>query len=165
MKNSGKKIIPIFILLHCFLFSSCASQPRLYEVMDRGIRIGRHSPDFHFEAINSPEKFEQAFKLIYSNVLPSPAVPQVDFQEFFVFLASAGEKPTAGYGMELKKVTWQGDLLIIELFLNKPSPGTMQAQVLTNPFLLFKVKRAAEAKEVEVRDQNSRVLFTLHLHN
>lgn len=165
MKNSNWKIIRLSVLLHCFIFSSCASQPLLHEVMDRGISIGRHSPDFHFEAMNSPEKFEQAFKLIYSNVLPSPAMPQVDFQEFFVFLASAGEKPTAGYGMDLKKATLQGDLLIIELFLNNPSPGTMQAQVLTNPFLLFKVKRAAEVKKVEVRDQNSRVLFTLHLHN
>lgn len=61
-------------------------------------------------------------------------------------LIAAGEKPTAGYGVEIIEVTGE-EKVKVNYQLISPPPGQMSAQVLTYPYILARI--AASSGEVE----------------
>lgn len=72
---------------------------------------------------------------------PETAPPPVDFDARIVAAAFAGERPTAGYAVEIAAASGPPDgtrLLVTE---RAPAPGTLTAQVLTSPFHIVTLPR------------------------
>lgn len=54
-------------------------------------------------------------------------------------VVTAGEKPTAGYVVEVKEITYDGEQLKVSAHLNEPRPGDVVAQVITYPMLVLSI--------------------------
>jgi len=65
--------------------------------------------------------------------LTRPA-PKVSFANTMIAAVFLGERPTAGYGVEIVGVKADGEVLVIEYVERRPGDGVSGAQVLTTPF-------------------------------
>ena len=74
---------------------------------------------------------------------PDADAPALDMARVIVAAAFAGEKPSAGYALEIARAdTTAGgvDLVVLE---RQPGPGAAFAQIITSPFHIVAVPRAA----------------------
>jgi uncharacterized membrane protein len=65
---------------------------------------------------------------------PDAEAPAIDFPSTIVAAAFAGEKPTAGHGIEIVAAIGEPDGVRLVLEERAPGPGMLAAQVLTSPF-------------------------------
>jgi hypothetical protein len=70
-----------------------------------------------------------------------------------------GEKPSAGYRVEIDQIKRSDGTLAVKLKLQGPPPGEMSAMALTQPFVMAKVKEKG-IKKVEFADQTGRALYS-----
>jgi len=102
----------------------------------------------------------QSLARIYQGfpVLPGITPPSVDFAQSGVLLIGMGQRPTAGYGLSLAEGSPQlkGDTLEVRVDWREPSPGHLQAQVLTAPCLLLKIP-AVPFRQVRIIDRTGQV--------
>lgn len=87
-------------------------------------------------------------------VLPPPAPPTVDFSRQGVLLISMGQRPTAGYGLDLAPAAarLRDGVLEIGVDWQEPGPGGMAAQVVTTPCLLLQLP-AVSFQRIQVVDR------------
>jgi hypothetical protein len=52
-----------------------------------------------------------------------------------------GEKPTAGYALEIGQVVREGSRLVVEVRSIEPDSERMQATVITRPYALIRIER------------------------
>ncbi len=65
----------------------------------------------------------------------------------YVFIG-LGEKPTAGYGVDVKAIKETEDMVVIEVDEIKPAAGQATAQVISYPFVLLRLDTDMEEYEV-----------------
>ena len=85
--------------------------------------------------ISDQTTWVQVWNAIYSNVLPPPTAPEIDFSREEVVVLILGDRPTAGYGIAVSQVnsTPRGTTITVRI----TTPGDqLVAQVLTSPFQL-----------------------------
>ena len=106
--------------------------------------------------IDNPQSLAQIYQGF--PVLPQIQPPPVDFAQSGVLLIGMGQRPTAGYGLGLVEGSPQlkGDTLEVKVNWWEPSPGRLQAQVLTTPCLLVKIP-AVPFQRVTIIDQTGQV--------
>ena len=73
---------------------------------------------------------------------PAPAVPPLDFTQEMVVGYFWGEKPTAGYRVELTEVVAEAGRLVVRVEVGPPPPGAPVVQVLTQPHHLVRLPRS-----------------------
>lgn len=80
--------------------------------------------------------------------LPLPQPPSIDFGASMVVAVFLGQRPSAGYGVEISQVDHvpgAGDepaSLMVRAVETGPAPGAAVAQVVTSPFHVVQVERA-----------------------
>lgn len=94
--------------------------------------------------ISSQEDWEKLWKKIPSESPP----PAIDFEKNSVVAVFSGEKPTAGYSVEIKKVKETAQGLQIIFQEKKPAKDRMVAQVLTQPYAAQIIPRPFKGKKV-----------------
>jgi hypothetical protein len=105
----------------------------------RQVQVGTNSahsgaePLVHLDA--SPAQLRETWALVGGNQVPAPAAPSIDFNAERVVTFFLGQKPTGGFGVTLAGVRVEGDVLILEVNVRRPSPGAILTQSLTSPFL------------------------------
>lgn len=67
---------------------------------------------------------------------PGEKPPAVDFSSTMVVGVFLGSKPSTGYQAEIVAVRREGEALIVNYVERRPGPGTVAAQILTEPFHL-----------------------------
>ena len=78
-------------------------------------------------------------------------LPDGFYPENRVLIAiSLGEKPTAGYGIEVAEVVLQDTTLIIKYYQKKPAPDGFVAQVLTYPGVMLAIEDSLLPAEFQV---------------
>jgi PrcB C-terminal len=82
-------------------------------------------------------------------MMPRPEPPAVDWKKEMVVCIALGERPTAGYGVEIAHVERQGNRLIVEAREKKPAPDAIVPQVVTHPYVMAVTPRSDG--EVELR--------------
>jgi hypothetical protein len=84
-----------------------------------------------------------------------PVPPPVDFPREGVLLLAMGQRPSAGYGLNLigDTVAIQDGVLTVRVAWREPPPGYRQAQVNSNPCLLLKLPEANFSR-FQVLDQD-----------
>ena len=65
----------------------------------------------------------------------------VDLAEWVVVAVALGERPTAGYGLEVVDVRSDGEVLVVYAAELAPPAGAMTAQVVTAPWQVIAVER------------------------
>jgi len=73
-----------------------------------------------------------------------PAMPALDLEKEVVVLVSAGQKPTAGYGIELAadKAPVKDGAAGVRVVLKAPADGAVSAQLMTSPCLVVALPAA-----------------------
>jgi hypothetical protein len=77
----------------------------------------------------------------YANVMNPPPVPTVDFARETMVGIFMGQKPTGGYGLAVRGVTFEGGDLFVALDIQEPRPGAMVTQALTSPWMVLRIPR------------------------
>lgn len=109
----------------------------------------------------SEEDYETLWSMVMGMMHVIPPPPEVDFDSSFVLGIFPGERPTAGYGVEVGQVSiWYMDLIdlfvrytglidplvasgvVIEVYAREKCPEGAAAQVITCPWPLLRVKRS-----------------------
>ena len=83
------------------------------------------------------------WKALWKDHAPTEKMPAVDFTKDMVVGIFLGTKPSAGHEVEIVGVRPEGKDLIVEYVQKQPAPGTMAAQILTEPFHLVAVPKHA----------------------
>lgn len=92
----------------------------------------------------------------------SEKVSPVDFDDFYVIAIEMGRQPTAGFGIDPKKVSasLEDRAAILRISWYRPSPDSQVAQMLTSPCLLVLLARGAYDRII-VEDQENKTLGKL----
>ncbi|NOZ52397.1 MAG: protease complex subunit PrcB family protein [Gammaproteobacteria bacterium] len=110
-------------------------------------------------AVNAAE-YAQLFAQLRGGMLSSPAPqpPLVDFSRYGVLLIAMGQQRTGGYGITLsaQPLVSQGDVAILQIEWQEPSPDMMVIQMLSSPCLLVKVPRGSYSR-IQVVDQRNQI--------
>ena len=83
------------------------------------------------------------WKALWKDHAPTEKMPTVDFAKDMVVGVFLGTKPSAGHEVEIVGVRPEGKDLVVEYVQKQPAPGTMAAQILTEPFHLVSVPKHA----------------------
>jgi len=84
-----------------------------------------------------------------ADVDPQPPLPEADFSREMIVAFFLGERPTAGYSVEIRRITLRPDRLVVRVAVTQPGSDDPVAQVLTQPFHMVKVQRAEVSAEFE----------------
>jgi hypothetical protein len=119
-----------------------------------------------FEAV--PD-FQSFYRRVHSGRVPPPEAPHVHTEENLVLYVSYGEKPTAGYSVQVREVFTRKDLVVVQAILLTPPENSFQAQVITHPYVLLSVEEDAVQREdvrrIELRNDRGEVLARDLVHN
>lgn len=83
------------------------------------------------------------WKALWKDHAPADKMPAVDFAKDMVVGIFLGTKPSAGHEVEIVGVRPEGKDLVVEYVQKQPAPGTLAAQILTEPFHLVSVPKHA----------------------
>ena len=81
------------------------------------------------------------WKALWKDHAPTEAMPAIDFVKSMVVGVFLGTKPSAGHEVEIVAVRHEGKDLVVEYAQKQPPPGTMTAQILTEPYHLVSVPK------------------------
>jgi len=145
-----------------FLFG-CLSREVEHQVLERGGQAGAALSESLFAVVNTQEEFDGLYRKIHSGEIPPPNPPAVDFSKSFILVASLGEKPTAGYSVEIGRVFREGPRLVVEVRHVEPSPDRMLATVITRPYALVRIERQSGLEKVVFVDPDGKRLAEMPL--
>jgi hypothetical protein len=63
------------------------------------------------------------FEAVWRTLRPSEPVPAVDFTTQVVLFIQAGQKPTGGYGVQVKRIEETTDQVIVHYWISPPAPN------------------------------------------
>jgi hypothetical protein len=63
-------------------------------------------------------------------------MPKVSFENTMIAALFAGDRPTPGYSLEFTTVKLDGETLVIEYVEHGPAPGSINAQMITTPYVV-----------------------------
>jgi hypothetical protein len=86
-----------------------------------------------------------------STMLPRPEAPTIDWQKQMVVCIALGQRPTAGYGIEIDRVEHEGRRLIVEAHERKPAPDAVVPQVITHPYVIAVMPRSDGDVELKMQ--------------
>lgn len=104
-----------------------------------GLHCGGPGEGVSLRRLASADELESALSGGLSGKLGvEPKAPEVDFARELVVLVSAGQKPTAGYGVELAspKAPVKDGAAGVRVLLRAPAKGMLSAQMMTSPCLV-----------------------------
>ena len=73
------------------------------------------------------------------------AAPRVDFNGQMVLVACLGERRVGGYTVEIVSASIDDDTLMVAVRETRPTPDSMQPQIITAPCYAARVARSAAA--------------------
>ena len=153
-------LLPLLILLASGCHSSCGScgdgecttetskvpaepvetSPAVaWQSLVRGVSSGVREP--RRIVARSAEDWAAFWVTHAADRIPAESVPMVDFTKDMVVGIVLGERPTAGYEVEIVSVAREGDRLVVRTREVRPAPDSVQAQVITVPFALATISR------------------------
>jgi protease stability complex PrcB-like protein len=99
------------------------------------------------EILRDAPSWAAAWKRANAHMAPIPAAPEVDFSKEMVALAALGEKPSAGFGVEIVGARLAEGKLRILYAEHEAPPGGMAATVITHPWHAVVIARTDDPVE------------------
>lgn len=118
-----------------------------FQVIERGQNAGEKSQGL--KVLRTERAFQEYLKGRGEETFPK-AFKEIDWAKEQVVVIYGGEQPTAGYGVEIKRIN-RTDIqrLNVEAILIRPRPNTIVAQMLTTPYVMFKMPREVAVMRVK----------------
>jgi hypothetical protein len=151
-----------FLLLSITLIG-CLPRKIEHQVLERGLQAGAALSNPSFAVVSVEEDFIRLYRRIHSGELPLPQPPPVNFEESLVLVIAMGEKPTAGYAVEVGEVVPEGQTLKVEVRFIEPSSERMLAAVITRPYALVRIERQPGLQTVVFVDPSGKRLAAVPL--
>jgi predicted small lipoprotein YifL len=98
-------------------------------------------------AITDQETWEQVWSEFHRSVEPAPAVPEIDFSERMVLLATMGTRSSGGYGISIEGVFTVDGQILIEVLESSPGPTCVTTGAITHPATAVVTDRMTEPVE------------------
>lgn len=90
---------------------------------------------------------EKTFTGYWQSFYPLLSLPRIDFTKQAVVVLIAGEKPTAGYSLQVSRLEEQEDQLVIHYRVLSPPADAVTAQVITHPWTLQVISKPTKPVE------------------
>lgn len=132
------------IIVSAVLLTACGSQPAIEQF---NVPKSSHSQQCYLSQAESyfwleqedewltlPESFRQQFEQDEINWLAEN-----------IFIVSMGQKPSAGYGLQLSGWLLEQDHWQVTRMLHVPAAGTMQAMMMSSPCVMVKIPKAIKS--------------------
>ncbi len=92
--------------------------------------------------VRSPAAWEALWAEHAAGRVPAPPLPPVDFSREMVLAYFLGEKPTAGYAVEIREIAVSEGRVLVHVAVTTPPAGAPVLQVLTQPFHIVRALRS-----------------------
>lgn len=111
-----------------------------WEVLAQGQNaIGFDKPQYVL--VSNQDQLTNLWYKAYGSQLNVPPVPTIDFSRETVLAVFDGQKPTGGYGLEVRGVTVENGELYVDLVKKQPAKGALTTQAVTSPWVILHVLR------------------------
>ncbi|MEJ0098696.1 MAG: protease complex subunit PrcB family protein [Pseudomonadota bacterium] len=125
--------------------------PVAYKVIAQGAGVGGSAGE-QYRLVESQAELEMAFNAVgpRSGVMP----PTIDFTQEVAYFATLGSRPSTGYGISVEGLRRAsnrdaaGDALEVDIGVFSPGPGCFNAAVMTAPYVIISIPRAAVSRDV-----------------
>lgn len=91
------------------------------------------------EVATSQSELEGLWRRAYGNQMSPPPAPQVDFSRSGVAAVFLGTRSSGGYGVDVRDVRQEGDVVVVDLDITEPAPGAFTTQALTHPWVMVEI--------------------------
>lgn len=155
----GQSVISVS-LAGFLCLGACQAQTRglSFNILEGGAFAGTGKQGYQCEILRDRNRFENLYSEIHRNRLPAPPIPEVDFQRYAVLFFSLDTRPTAGYSVGVGEVVRNGNRLDVRLKITEPPKDSIQAQVVTRPFMMITVDQLSGVQEVRFMGYGSKLL-------
>lgn len=103
---------------------------------------GQHAVGFDkpgYVLVNSQDRLTNLWYQAHGTQLQVPSVPKLDFSRETVVAIFDGQKPTGGYGLDVRSVSVENGELYIDLVTTRPTEGAITTQSITSPWLILHI--------------------------
>jgi hypothetical protein len=160
-----RRLFKLFAVSACLLLFACGASTVAYRILDRGVTATGPFASQSFRIISEAPVFTEAFQSLHAAEVPRPTSPEVDFAQSAVLILSLGQQPSAGYQIDVEQIKQQGEVLNVQLRLSKPSSTSVQATVVTSPFIVIQVPKQPSWHTAKFFDQEQKLLVSLEASN
>ncbi|MBY0549849.1 MAG: protease complex subunit PrcB family protein [Candidatus Obscuribacterales bacterium] len=140
-KGAGKAI-PLLVAL-AFSFNSTAlaggSEGVAFSSIDNGTSSGIE--DKSNWLIRTDEEWKSFWRKHKATETPPEAAPRVNFKTDMVIAVFAGTKSSGGYTVKVVHVSHSDESIRVDALLNKPKRGSMNSQMMTQPYDIIKCRQ------------------------
>lgn len=102
--------------------------------------------------INDAEAWADVWNNTTANLVPQPALPEVDFSKETIIAVFLGVKSTSGYEIKITEIKEEQGKVFVYVKESEPKPRAMVATVLTYPYHIVKTEKIT--KDVEFQTLN-----------
>lgn len=101
--------------------------------------------------------FRELWTQMHSNQMPSPDLPDIDFDTHGVVAAFMGTRASGGYRISLEKAAKHNDTAYFVVKTTSPGPACLVTNALTYPFVMAVIDRSGieEAVFIETAEVSS----------
>lgn len=140
--NSAGKVFPLLTAL-AFSFHSAAwaggSEVVAFTSIDTGTTSGIE--DKTEWLIRTDEEWKTFWSKHKANELPPTQAPRVNFKKEMVIAVFSGTKPSGGFSAKVAHVSSGDESITADAVLNKPKPGSINSQMMTQPYDIVKCRQ------------------------
>jgi hypothetical protein len=148
--------LPIVVCLLALFFPSCAfaqepptptaappaaaGAPVPFSTVVRGADLAFSAKPLEVVA-RDDAAWKDLWQRMHAGFVPAPPLPSIDFERDVAVAVFAGERPTAGYAIEVAAAERAGPDLVLTIREKRPPPGAILAQTITHPYHVVRVPR------------------------
>lgn len=119
-----------------------------FERLLQGYQSGIHATET--TRIASPADWQAFWKRHSSWRVAPPEAPAIDFAAHSVLVVCLGDRPSGGFGVDVRWVAPAQDGLVVRAVERKPRKDVLVPQVVTQPYELLLVPRGSGKVELEL---------------
>ena len=130
------KLLPIYCIV--IIASACSQQQVHLQTIYSSNDCAQREPVIR--SIYTPAELSEIIRSRPVNFSQTPAVvPEVDYDKQSLILYAIGQKPTAGYSIELYRdeASIKEQTLYLPVRVKSPEAGSFQAQIITSPCQIY----------------------------
>lgn len=120
-----------------------------FRTLLRGYQSGVAGRAVH--VATSEPQWQELWSRHASILLPRPQAPEVDWQREMIVAVFLGERPTAGFGVEVRALRAEDGRLVVEAHETRPPADRLVPQVITQPYHFVAAPRAEGEARLELR--------------
>ena len=89
--------------------------------------------------VYSTEEWEKLWKQVHASIVPTPELPEVDFDQQIIVAVFAGEKPSGGYTVKVDRILQTDEAVTVYVVEDSPEPEEMTITVISYPYQMVKM--------------------------